>query len=165
MVIDFHTPGASVPVTVMVVGNVPVGMTDRLVPVWMTVRAGRHRVMNVAVMAVAMPVGVLVLHWLVRVFVLVRLCQMQHRRGDHQGDGGEQPWAAAPLAQRERDQRADERRERDTASRVSISDALIPLVLCSPHASAAGAMAAPNKAISNRRGASVRRTRASLPMG
>ena len=53
------------PVLVVQVGHVGVRMPHRLVPVHVTVLAGRHRIVNVAVMPVVMPVRVFVLQRLV----------------------------------------------------------------------------------------------------
>mmetsp|Transcript_34223 Transcript_34223/g.62238 ORF Transcript_34223/g.62238 Transcript_34223/m.62238 type:complete len:210 (+) Transcript_34223:1089-1718(+) len=52
----------------------------------------------------------------------------------------------------------------NSASSVSISEALVPLVCCSPHASATGPTTAPNAAIASRRGRSLRCNRASRSM-
>ena len=52
----------------------------------------------------------------------------------------------------------------NSASSVSISDALVPLVCCSPQASATGPTTAPKTAIASSRGRSVRCKRASRSM-
>ena len=53
----------------------------------------------------------------------------------------------------------------NSASSVSISDALVPLVRCRPQASATGPMAAPKAAIASSRGRSARISRASRCAG
>ncbi|MNQ93114.1 hypothetical protein D3C85_1085640 [compost metagenome] len=52
----------------------------------------------------------------------------------------------------------------NSASSVSINEALVPLVCCNPQASATGPSTAPKAAIDRSRGKSLRITRASLSM-
>ena len=77
------------PVTVVDVGRVPVFMSDRLVPVRVTV-TGNARVLGLrvemGVMRVRVVVAVLVLHRFVRVPVPVIFPQQQDAPGDHERD-------------------------------------------------------------------------------
>ena len=82
------------------------------------VRAARHRVVRVVVMAVVVPVRMLVVQHLVCMDMPVRLGQMQHHAKHHQQASGRHDPTAAAVAQRDRDRGPDERREGEHRARA-----------------------------------------------
>ena len=66
------------------IGHMRMRMPPRLVAMAMAVRAGRHRIMHMVVVAIVMQVRMFVLHHVVPMLVAVRLRQVQHHAGQHQ---------------------------------------------------------------------------------
>jgi len=82
------------------------------------VQAGGHHVMSVRVVVVVVGVRVLMLHGLMRVGVLVPLCQVQYHTANHeQATQAHQP-RPRPVAQREGAKSTDEWREREDRARA-----------------------------------------------
>ena len=66
------------------IGHVRVRMALRLVSMGVAVFGRRHRIVKMVVVAVVVPVRMLMLRRLVRVFVPMRFRQVQHDTGQHQ---------------------------------------------------------------------------------
>ena len=64
--------------------HMPMRVLQRWMAMAMAVFADRHRLVDMLVVAVVMPMGVLVLQRFVGMFVAVGLGQMQHHTGQHQ---------------------------------------------------------------------------------
>jgi uncharacterized protein YybS (DUF2232 family) len=79
---------------VMAVRHVRMTVAAWLVPVPVTVCADRHHVVDMIVVAVVVPMGMLVLDPLVLVLVAVRLRQMEQDACQHQGAPGQEQSAA-----------------------------------------------------------------------
>jgi hypothetical protein len=76
--------GGRVGVVMVQVRRVRMAVPDRIMPMPMTVRSLRHRVMVVVMVAVVMPMGVLVFERLVLMLVGMRFGQMQRDPAKHQ---------------------------------------------------------------------------------
>lgn len=155
------------PMDVVVIRHVRMDMVQRLVSMPMTVGPEGHLVVLMQMVTIVVAMGVLVLKRFVLVRVRMLFGDEKHDTAHHQRRTGQHPDAAAALAEQESQQRSDERGERkyragardtegslrqqgvswyqsqarvavDTASSVSIGDALAPLVCGSPRPSAPG---------------------------
>ena len=95
----------------MHVGHVGVAVACRLVRVHVTVLAFWHRIMEVVVMSVVVPMGMLMLHGRVRMLVLVPLVQVHDHADQHQQSARTHAPAEPALPQPDRQGGADERGE------------------------------------------------------
>ena len=98
-------------VPVVRIRHMRVRMRHRLMHVGMAVRADRHRIVGVAVVAVVVAVRVLVFQPLMRMLVPVRLRQVQHYPQHHQQAAHRHDPGAAAVTKRNGDRGANERRE------------------------------------------------------
>lgn len=99
---------ASVGVRVMGIGHMGMRVPQRLVVMAVTVFADRHRVVNMVVMGVVLPMCVLMLQGFVRVLMAMGLGQVQHHAGQHQRTAH----CPLPSSRWRTGHRAQQRRER-----------------------------------------------------
>lgn len=89
---------SSMPMGMMFVGDVGVRMTERRVAMNVAVRAVRHAIVGVVMMAVIVRMRMLVLHLFVLVVMLMSFGEVQDDPGDHERGAAEHPEAGATLA-------------------------------------------------------------------
>ncbi len=71
-------------VLMMCVWHMAVGMGQRFVMVAMAVSANRHRVMHMGVVSILVIMGMLMVKRLMKVFMIMLLCQVQQNAAQHQ---------------------------------------------------------------------------------
>ena len=99
------------PVLVVDVGHVGVAVPQGGVPVPMAVGPNRHHVVGVRVVAIVVGVGVLMFQRRMFVLVLMRFGQVQHHSPHHQRTACQHEGADGAIPHRPRPHNADERRK------------------------------------------------------
>ena len=98
-------------VSMVLIGHMRMRMTMRQMAVAVIVRAGRHRVVGMCVMAVGMPVRVLVFDLFMVMRMRVIFGKVQYDARYHQSCTRDQPHTAAAIAQEKRSDGACKRRK------------------------------------------------------